>query len=299
MYLVLGASGTVGSRVSRRLLDQGAPVRAVSRDTARLADLTRLGAVPVRGDLRDPTWMAATLEGVKVLVLSTHGLVPPSRDNHPGVTDGAGNRRIIDAARRAAVEHVVFVSATSGEHSPVLFGKVKYMAERHLEDSGLRHTIVRPTLFMETHAVGLMGDPLRRGGPVLMFGPGTTRLNWIAADDVAEFILESLKPEARREGVFVIGGADNMSRLEVLALIERQIGLTARRRHMPVPALRAVKLIGGLVNPGLRYLLDMAIAEATLPDDPGWAPRALDWTGPTRVQDVIGRWAAEEPLAAG
>jgi uncharacterized protein YbjT (DUF2867 family) len=295
MYLVLGASGMVGRRVVRGLLEAGATVGAVSRDPTRLADLTRLGAVPIRGDLRDPAWMAGALDGVEALVLSTHGLVPPTRDNHPGVTDGEGNRRIIDAARRAGVAHVVFVSATSGENTPVLFGRVKFMAEEYLRQSGLPHTIVRPTVFMETHAIGLMGDPLRRGGAVLMFGPGTTRLNWISADDVARFIVDSLPSGARRVGVFTIGGRDHLSRMEALALLERETGLIARRRHVPIALLKGMKQIGGVFNPGLRYLLDMAIAEATLPDQATWAPRTLDWTGPTGLQEVIRQWAREAP----
>ena len=295
MYLVLGASGMVGRRVVRGLLESGATVGAVSRDPTRLADLTGLGAIPIRGDLRDPAWMAGALEGAEALVLSTHGLVPPTRDNHPGLIDGEGNRRVIDAARRSGVAHVAFVSATSGENTPVLFGQLKFMAEEYLRQSGLPHTIVRPTVFMETHALGLMGDPLRRGRAVPMFGPGTTRLNWISADDVARFIVDSLLPGARREGVFTIGGRDYLSRMEVLALLEGETGLVARRTHVPISVLRGLKRIGGVFNPGLRYLMDMAIAEATLPDEASWAPRTLDWTGPTGLHEVIRRWAGEAP----
>jgi hypothetical protein len=45
----------------------------------------------------------------------------------------------------------------------------------------------------------------------------------------------------------------------------------------------------GPFHPGMKYLLDMALAEAT---SSGEAPAPpLDCTGPTTVADVIQRWA--------
>ena len=292
MNLILGASGTVGSRVARGLLQRGEPVRAVSRDPSRLADLTRRGAVAVRGDLRTADWMPAALEGVKTVVLSTHGLVPPTRDNHPGVADDAGNRRIIDAAARAGVEHIVFVSATSGANSPALFGQVKYRAEQYLRAAtSVVHTIIRPSVYIETHGLLLMAEPFRAKGSVLFFGHGATKLNWISADDVAEHILNAIQSDAPRNRTTVIGGPDKFSRVEVLAIIEEAVGRTARRRHVPVPAMRTMKFLLGGLHPGMRYLLDFAIAESSVPDDPTWAPGTLDWTGPTTVREVVRRWA--------
>jgi uncharacterized protein YbjT (DUF2867 family) len=294
MNLILGASGTVGSRVGRSLLNRGEPVRVVSRSPSRLAELVRLGAEPVQGDLRTAGWMSAALEGVRSLVLSTHGLVPPTRDNHPGITDDKGNRAVMDAARRAGVEHVLFVSAMSGANPSSLFGQVKYRAEEYLKDSGLTYTIIRPTVFIETHAVRLLAEPLRESGSVRFFGPGTTVLNWISAEDVAAYIVRALHTAQLRNCTASIGGPDDLCRLEVLATIEQTLGRTARRTHVPVTVLRAMRLLAGPFHPGIRYLLDMALAESTMPDDPSWVPRALDWTGPTTVLQVVQRWAAPD-----
>jgi uncharacterized protein YbjT (DUF2867 family) len=294
MNLILGASGTVGSRVGRRLLNRGEAVRAVSRDPTRLAELVRLGAMPIQGDLRTAGWMPAAFEGVRSLVLTTHGLVPPTRDNHPGIADAVGNRAVMDAARRAGVEHVVFVSATSGANSLTLFGQLKYRAEEYLKASGMAYTIVRPTVFIETHALRLLAEPLRDSGSVRFFGRGTTLLNWISAEDVAEYIVRALHTAQLRNRTASIGGPDNLSRLEVLAAIEHTLGRTARRTHLPVAVLRGMRLVTGPFHPGLRYLLDMALAESTIPDDPSWAPRALDWTGPTTVLQVVQSWASTD-----
>jgi NADH dehydrogenase len=290
MHLVVGASGTVGSRVTRRLLSRGESVRAVSRDVTRLAELERLGAASVQGDLRTPDWMPAALDGVRSVVLASHGLVPPSRNNHPGIADELGNRRIVDAAKVAGVEHIVFVSVAPHPGRPTLFTAVKQRAEEHLKRSGIGYTIVRPTVFAETHAVLLIAEPLRAKGVVQFFGSGTSTLNWISAEDVADYIVNALD-DAPRNRTAVIGGPDNMSRLEALALVEQMLGRTARRRHVSVGMMRAIRALVGPFHPGMMFLLDLSIAESGMLAPTSNSGIALDWIGPTTMMQVLQRWA--------
>lgn len=289
MHLIVGASGTVGTRITRLLLERGDAVRAVSRDPGRREPLRRLGAVPVAGDLRSADWMPAALEGVRSVILASHGLVPPTRDNHPGIVDDAGNRRMIDAARQAGVERIVFMSSDLVAGQPTLFTTAKRRVEEYLRSSGISYAIIRPTVFIETHGLLMMAEPLRARGSVLFFGPGTTRLNWISADDVAAYVVQAV--DATSSTVDVIGGPDNLSRIEVLELIEREAGQRARRTHVPVGALRVMRPVIGTFHPGMRYLLDMAVTESKSVD--GTPPRTLDWTGPTTVTDIVARWARD------
>jgi uncharacterized protein YbjT (DUF2867 family) len=291
MKLIMGASGTAGSRIARRLLDRGERVRAVSRDRSRLVDLDGVGAEFVRGDLWESGWMEDALRGVRSVVLSSHGLVPPTRDNHPEIVDGSGNRRIIDAAKRAGVEHVVFVSAAlSGETKP-LFGQIKRRVEEYLKASGIPYTIVRPTVFIETHALRLLAEPLLDKGRVIFFGPGTTLVNWVSAEDVADYVVRALHEPELRDQTATIGGPDVLSRLQALEVVERVLGRQARRSHVPVPVMRAVRFAVGAFHPGMRYLLDIALDEASHSGDGGSSPPPLDWTGPTTLRQIVGRWA--------
>lgn len=290
MHLIVGASGTVGSRVAQRLLARGDVVRAVSRDIKKLEELRRLGGVPMTGDLRSQRWMGAALEGVRSLILASHGLVPPTRDNHPGLVDDVGNRRIIDAARQAGVEHVVFVSAAPVAGQSTLFTTAKYRVEEYLKRSGLSCAAVRPTVFIETHALLLLAEPLRATGSVRFFGPGTAVLNWISADDVAEYVVRMVDA-APCHRVDAIGGPDNLSRRDVLEIVEQALGRRARRAHVPVAAMRVMRAVVGSFHPGMRYLLDMALAETKAHD--GASGPLFDWTGPTAVSQVVQRWVGE------
>ena len=291
LCLVTGASGALGSRVTRRLLAEGGRVRAASRDPTRLAPLETLGAEPVRLDLLEPDGFATALDGSVHVVIASHGLVPPSRRNTPAAVDGEGARRLIDAAAAAGVRRVVFVSAAAADREATVFTRVKRATERHLERAGVPWTVLRPSIFVENHALLLLGEPLRAGKPVPFFGAGSEPLNWISADDVAAEVVRVLDDPAAEGAVRELRGVDRMSRRDALALLERAVGRTARRQHLPVPVVRMVRAASGALHPGVHALLDLALDEIARGGDPADAAARADVVGQTRVADVMAAWA--------
>jgi uncharacterized protein YbjT (DUF2867 family) len=290
--LVIGASGSVGTRVVQRMLAAGEPVRGVTRDPVRLAGLHAQGLEVVRGDLRDTAWMPGALAGVRNLVLSSHALVPPSRQNHPLVTDAAGNRNMIDAAVAAGVQHIVFLSmANTSAAAPLEFARIKYGVEEYLRGCGATWSVVGPTVIIESHALLMQAEPLRTTGKVQFFGSGSRRLNWVAADDVADFVHRAVHEPALRNTRSAIGGPDVMSRLDVLKVVEELTGLTARRSHVPLPVIRILRQAIGPFHPGMRVLLDLTVAEDSGTAERLMAPAHLDWTGDRTVRDVVAAWA--------
>ena len=53
MYTVLGATGHIGSVITKRLLEKGEKVRVVGRNTARLQTFVQKGAEAFIGDVGD------------------------------------------------------------------------------------------------------------------------------------------------------------------------------------------------------------------------------------------------------
>lgn len=291
VVLIVGASGAMGSRVTRRALDADFPVRAVSRDPDRLLAAAERGAEVVRGDLLETDWFAAALEGVEHVIVASHGLVPPSRRNTPEAVDGVGARRLIDAAARAGVRHLVYVSAAGAGSETSVFGRVKRATERHLEASGVPWTALRPSVFPENHALVLMGDPLRAGKAVPFFGKGEERFNWVSADDVAVDALRCLEDPATIGTVRELRGPDHLSRREALALVEAALGVQATRQHLPVGVVRFLRAVTRSLHPGLHALMDLALDEIDRGGDPPDEAQRATWVGPTRVQDVVEAWA--------
>lgn len=250
MILVVGASGRLGTQVTRRLLEQGRPVRVMSRDASRLNELVQRGAEPVIADLRDARSLARACERVDKIVLAAHAF-NGSGDNTPDSVDDAGNRRMIDTCYGAGVAHCVFTSV-HGAHPdhPVDFFRIKARVEAHLRVSGLGYTILRPTAFMEFWAA-LIGQPIVDSGHTTIFGRGRNPVNFVSVRDVAEFVLVALDDPAARNQVLEIGGPENLTLLQVAEVFERATGRAASRRHVPLWLMRTMRLAFGSVNPAL------------------------------------------------
>ena len=125
MYLIVGATGRLGSLVARKLLADGKPLRAMSRTPAKADALKKLGAEVVQGDLREPASLARACQGVDKVLAAAHAFEAQG-DNNPQTVDGAGNRHLIDAARAAGVNHFVFTSILGvGPQVPLDFFRFK------------------------------------------------------------------------------------------------------------------------------------------------------------------------------
>ena len=294
MIAVAGASGTLGSRVATRLLEKGYPVRALSRDPAgRLGPLRERGAEVAAWDLTDSASLSSALNKVDQVVGAAHGLFPPVRGNDVFQVDARGNRRLVDAAGKAGVKHVLFVSNTVPRDSR--FGSAKQEAEDHLTASGLPFTVLRPTTFVEVHAVRLLAEPLRQGRAVRFLGPGRTPLNWISVEDVAQDVVRILE-KGPVDGVRTIGGPDVLSRVAALERAESVMGVQAKRSHLPLLLLKGARRGFRLFHRPLSDFLEVVELEASRPEDPAWVPPHLDWRGTLGVEEVLRRWwARSEP----
>src|SRR5688572_30053100 len=130
--LVTGASGFVGGHVARLLVNRGYRVRALVRPASNLQGIAGLDLETAPGDLRDPHSLEAALAGCKVVyhVAADYRLWArdPSELYRSNVD---GTRNLLEAARRAAVDLVVYTSTvgcigTKGnEDSPVRLADMK------------------------------------------------------------------------------------------------------------------------------------------------------------------------------
>jgi nucleoside-diphosphate-sugar epimerase len=107
--LITGATGKVGSRLTRRLAQRGDHVRALVRDPARAADLRNDHIALVAGDLRDADSLDAAVRGVEVVVHCAAFFRGATPEQAHDVND-LGTRRLAAAARAASVGRFVFLS---------------------------------------------------------------------------------------------------------------------------------------------------------------------------------------------
>ena len=106
---VTGGAGFLGSAVVRRLLDRGDEVVGLARSDAAATALTRLGALPVRGDITDAGTLGQLLTDVDVVFhIAADYRVGIKESEHEAMfrTNVDGTTIVLDAAITAgAQEH--------------------------------------------------------------------------------------------------------------------------------------------------------------------------------------------------
>ena len=255
MILVVGATGSLGRQVVKKLLSQGETVRAMTRDRSKADDLKARGAQIVLGDLRDPESLEFAVRGTKGVVAAAHGMLGRGSSSSAAIDD-KGHRELIDAAKAAGTGHFVYTSVlgASPDH-PIDFWRTKAKIENYLADSGLTHTIIRPSSFMEIYAWELIGKSVASGKRVMLLGPGSNPRNYIAADDVANAVVLALRIPELRGRTLDVGGPDNLSPREVVAIFEKVTGKKAKVASMPLPVVRGVAATMSRIHPGIARIM--------------------------------------------
>ncbi|MER5516778.1 NAD(P)H-binding protein [Streptomyces sp. NPDC002763] len=125
--LVTGGTGTLGGLLTERLRADGHEVRVLSRHSQ-----------PYAVDLREGTGLDAAVAGVDTIV---HCATSPSGG------DMQAARNLIEAARKAEVRHLVYISIVGVDRVPLGYYRTKLAVERLIEDSELGWTVLRTTQF--------------------------------------------------------------------------------------------------------------------------------------------------------
>jgi NADH dehydrogenase len=256
MILVVGATGVVGGMIARGLLEQGKEVRIlVRRDSpsSRLVqqglatsaeELIGAGARPVPGDLRDRASLDVAVEGVETLVTSANSAFRGGADD-PQSVDLKGNRNLIEAARDAGVGHFIFVSLLGADPDhPAPFMQAKARSESALRESGMDHTILAPTAFMEVWPAMVVGMPVLQGQTVTLVGEGSRRHSFVSNRDVAAFAVAAVDNAAAHNQYLAIGGPEALTWREVVATYERVL-----ERSIPVEYVAIGEPVPGLPDP--------------------------------------------------
>lgn len=107
--LVTGATGKVGSRLTKRLAQRGDRVCALVRDRTRAAYLREARIELVAGDLLDADSLTAAVRGVDVVVHCAAFFRGATAEEAYAVND-LGTQRLASAARAASVKRFIFTS---------------------------------------------------------------------------------------------------------------------------------------------------------------------------------------------
>ena len=288
--LVAGATGQLGSVIVARLAAAGVPVRAVARNRDKLERLRAPGIEIVPVDLMN---LAALTEACRDVgqIVSTANNNMGKGPTSPTKIDLTAHQNLCAAARNARVRRLVYVSAHGiAQDSPVDVFRIKWYIEDAIRRSGVPYVILRPTAFMDIWIDQIIADTIRRKGRATIFGPGTAKANYIAVDDVAEFVVKILAREEVLNEVIEVGGPSTMSMNDVTTLVEQKLGRGGRRRHIPVFAMNLLPPVVRLFDELVARMMSFGALATTERPLPGWQ-KAADRFGvrPRTVDDYVAR----------
>jgi uncharacterized protein YbjT (DUF2867 family) len=132
--LVTGGTGTLGSRVVNRMSEARENVRVMSR---------YWHANTIRGDLLTGEGLEEAAKGISTIIHCASSSLRKTRQ-----VDVDGTRRLLQAAERAGVSHVLFISIVGVDRNPYFpYYRMKLETERIIEHSEVPWTILRATQF--------------------------------------------------------------------------------------------------------------------------------------------------------
>lgn len=264
---VTGATGFVGSRLVKRLHEEGHRVLVLTRNTASAQKVFPTEAFPnVEIIAYTPTvsgsWQDTITGCDGVVNLAGEPIAEerwtPTHQQEILNSRKLGTQKIVEAIARANPKPTVLINAsaigyygtsetaTFDENSPTgndFLAQVCQVWEAEatkVKEAGVRLVIVRLGIVLGLGgALGKMITPFKlfAGGPI---GSGRQWFSWIHLDDLVNFILQALtKPEI--EGVYN-GTAPNPVRMTDLSQTMGQV--MSRPSWLPVPAFALEALLG-------------------------------------------------------
>ena len=237
LALIPGAGG-VGRAVFEQLRAHDVPVRfMVRRQDERAAELKRLGAEVIIGDLTQPETVAAALQGVTRMFF-TMAVSPDHLLAATVVASVAKEYGHLEALVGLSQMTVSRMTATSTDESHQQ--RLHWLAEQVLNWSGLPVVHVRPTVFLDSPLfTTLVARSIRENGRIaLPFGSGHT--SPVAVDDVARVVATVLRNPAPHIGhVYELTGPRSVDMTELAAAFSRALHRPVSYVDVPLDRWRA------------------------------------------------------------
>lgn len=270
---ITGATGQLGRLVIQQLKQRtdAAKLIALARSSAKAADL----GIEVReADYSKPATLAAALQGVDTLLLISSSEIGQRAAQH---------RNVIDAARQAGVNRIVYTSLLHADTSPLSLAGEHVETEQMLKASGIPHTILRNGWYTENYT-GSVKPAVANGAFVGSARDG--KISSAARADYAEAAAVVLTSAGHDGLTYELAGDTSYTLTELAAEISKQAGKTIPYQDLPQADYAAIlKSIG----------LPEGFADAIASWDVGALQGALFDEG-RQLSKLIGR--ATTPLAA-
>lgn len=208
-YLITGATGEVGSRVVRQLLERNIRPRLLVRSEEKARSLFGDRVDVCVGDLAAPDSTRGAIQGAGTVFLVNVGPAIPERD-----------KAVATICKEVGVRKIVKLSSLDVEHG-LAIGAWHEKGEAAIRTTGIPFTFVRPTGFMSNllawaHSI--------RTEIVVRPSTADGRRPFIHSEDIASVCLAALLNDEYSGEALPITGPESLTFGQVTAIISEAIG---------------------------------------------------------------------------
>lgn len=232
--LITGATGNIGTALTKILSERGVPFKAMVRSVEQAKELAALpGATLVTGNFDDEGSLDNALQGIEKAFLLTNSSEHAEQQQ----------LRFVNAAKKAGVKHIVKLSQWAADaHSPVRFLRYHAAVEAAIKASGITYTFLRPNLFMQ----GFLGFKETIASTGKFFAAaGDAKISLIDIRDIAAVAAAVLTGSGHDNKIYNLTGPEVLTHQQLAETFSRVLDRKVLFIDVPEDAMK-----GALLNVG-------------------------------------------------
>jgi uncharacterized protein YbjT (DUF2867 family) len=209
--LVVGGTGTVGSQVAKKLLENGHHVRVMTRFAEKVSSLPK-GAESAIADLEKPETLAAAFKGADAVFI-LNALAP--NETEQGLA-------AVEAAKNESVKKIVYLAVHDlmGAKHVGHFGQKVPVVEA-IKASGIDYTILAPNNYFQNDFWFTEVIKNYKVYPQPIGGRGITRVD---VRDVADAAVNALTKDGFSGKTYALNGPDEITGEKVASVFSKALG---------------------------------------------------------------------------
>ena len=244
MFLITGASGSVGKSVLLEAIRKEPKVRAMYRSKEEAAKAPA-GCEAVLADYEDAQSLRKALAGVS----SVYVVCSPI----PQLVELES--KVLEACKECGVKHVVLNSALGAGDYGKSFPSWHRRVEDKLRTTRMSYTILRPNGFLQN--IVAYNAPSIRAQGAFYAAMGDAKVSYLDVGDIAVVAVKALQGGAHAGKTYELNGPEAISNEELAKRISKAAGRTVNFVDIPESAQREAMLGLGMPEWQVTALLEL------------------------------------------
>ncbi|WP_170335978.1 SDR family oxidoreductase [Ruegeria arenilitoris] len=202
---IIGATGHLGHRVTKKLAEKGVEVTALVRDPEAAKAALPAGVRLVQGDVSDPASLLSALRGTETLyiTLNTETLDTTA----PFHTEREGVINVVAAAKETGVQHIMQIAGVDTAYPDFSTEGIAYGTNAirqggidAIKASGIPYTFFYCSFFLDSLPKFLMDNQFA------VIGNYVHPIRFTNSSDLAELVLNAIGNDAAKNKEFAVQG---------------------------------------------------------------------------------------------